>query len=68
VLAVAAVFAATLLGGGVAAAELLESVHASDCNGAGRGCWVLGAGFWVGGWIRIVFWEVGDSLATVRRN
>ena len=34
VLAVAAVFATTLLGGGVAAAELLELVHSFDCSWA----------------------------------
>jgi hypothetical protein len=51
VLAVLAVFAAALLGRGVAAVELLELVHAFDCSRGGRrasragaGCWVLGGG------------------------
>jgi hypothetical protein len=35
VLAIAAVVATALLGGGVSAAKLLELVHAFDCSGGG---------------------------------
>jgi hypothetical protein len=57
VLAVLAVGATTLLGGGVAAAELLEWVHGLIVavvrgSRAGGGCWVLGAGW--GDWVRMV--------------
>jgi hypothetical protein len=39
VLAVAAVFATALFGRGVAAAQLLELVHAFDCSGRAGECW-----------------------------
>src|ERR1035438_5143150 len=50
VLAIAAVFAAALLGCGVAAVQLLESVHASDCSWASvarRGWWSVAGGWWL---------------------
>ena len=56
VLAVAALVAATLLGGGVAAAELLESVHANDCSWASdaRRGWLVGPGGYPGWWLVVV--------------
>jgi hypothetical protein len=55
VLAVLAVFAAALLGRGVAAAKLLELVHAFDCSRGGRRAsrGVLGSGCWVF-WVLVV--------------
>ncbi len=57
VLAVAAVVAAALLGRGMAAVELLKSVHANDCSWASvdrrwpsvarRGWWLVAGGWWL---------------------
>jgi hypothetical protein len=50
VLAVAAVIAAALLGRGMTAVELLESVHGTDCSWASvarRGWWSVAGGWWL---------------------
>jgi hypothetical protein len=48
VLAVLAVLAAALLCSSVAAAKLLELVHAFDCNGgARRSPWLVVGGWWL---------------------